>query len=293
MAASASVRAASSGSEPAADSMPCPQEPAVARPEATIRRRYSPAATAANRPRYQSPTCASAARHSRDKSKRTRENPPSSTANSAPDRPQLFLRNIRRRRRLAALHSSPVACPGAPERCKIPAREAFPSPARPEAPEMKPRQAEIHPRKARAGIEMSCQRRATVRTNRAPVHHATTRPTKDGTDASRDTAAAARDGAGGNAIKAEDIRRAIDRCAETYVSYDRATMTYIGPPGGQTVLPVTTRLARTKVRRSTASGRRARRGTAVHRRCRSLPAFALWLLLATGSARSTTRPGDR
>jgi hypothetical protein len=48
---------------------------------------------------------------------------------------------------------------------------------------------------------------------------------------SRDSTFAAKDGATGGTIKAEDIRRAVDRCVQTYVSYDRATMTYVDHSG--------------------------------------------------------------
>ena len=62
-------------------------------------------------------------------------------------------------------------------------------------------------------------------------------PPRDGTDGSRDNTVAARDGAGGGALKAEDIRRAIDRCAQTYVSYDRVTMTYTDHQGDKQSCP--------------------------------------------------------
>jgi len=59
----------------------------------------------------------------------------------------------------------------------------------------------------------------------------------DGTGASRDGAVASRDGASGGTLKADDIRRAMDRCAQTYVSYDRTTMTYLDHNGDKQSCP--------------------------------------------------------
>jgi hypothetical protein len=64
----------------------------------------------------------------------------------------------------------------------------------------------------------------------------TTSPDKAG-GGSRDSTVAAKDGATGGPIKAEDIRRAIDRCAQTYVSYDRASMTYLDHNGDKQSCP--------------------------------------------------------
>ena len=54
---------------------------------------------------------------------------------------------------------------------------------------------------------------------------------------SRDSTVASKDGTSGGPIKAEDIRRAMDRCAQTYVSYDRATMTYLDLNGDKQSCP--------------------------------------------------------
>jgi hypothetical protein len=59
----------------------------------------------------------------------------------------------------------------------------------------------------------------------------------DGTGASLDGAVGSRDGAGGGTLKADDIRRAMDRCAQTYVSYDRATMIYLDHNGEKQSCP--------------------------------------------------------
>ena len=64
-----------------------------------------------------------------------------------------------------------------------------------------------------------------------------TTASSDGKSASSDGAVASRDGAGGSTLKADDIRRAIDRCAQTYVSYDRVTMTYLDLNGDKQSCP--------------------------------------------------------